>query len=175
MRVCPFFVIREEDYSSPELQGRFLHAHVDGRWRGQPRVVVIKECNGSRDDGRAFSASAVQKASFHRALTIDTKGPPALGRTGIPLGDTRTGSGVNSPSRTPCHRHQPPTTPTPPPRHHLPPPPSLKSPSHGNEMRGQQAQTHSPYPPDDYTSLKSNNLDSLCFVWCHSSFIYTSL
>lgn len=43
-------------------------------------------------------------------------------------------------------------------------------------MCGQRAQTHSLYPPDDYTSFKSNNLDSFCFsgVILHcNSFIYT--
>lgn len=46
------------------------------------------------------------------------------------------------------------------------------SPSHGNKMCGQQAQIHSLYPPDDYTSFKSNNLDSFCFSWCHSSLCF---
>lgn len=68
------------------------------------------------------------------------------------MGDTRTGSGVNSPSTPYC-----------------------MSPSHRNKMCGQRAQTHSLYAPDDYTAFKSNHLDSFCFsgVILHcNSFIY---
>lgn len=37
------------------------------------------------------------------------------------------------------------------------------------------AQTHSLYPPDDYTSFKSHNLDSFCFSWCHPSSYFIHL
>lgn len=69
------------------------------------------------------------------------------------MGDTRTGSGVNSSCPSSPHSSLPFCT----------------LPSHRNRMCGQQAQTHSLYPPDDYTAFKSNNLDSFCFSWCHSA------
>lgn len=105
---------------------------------------------------RALSASLSRGlfASYTYNRHKDTT-DAAVGGTERPMGDMRTGSGVNNPST-------------------LNSPPPCMSPSHMNKMCGQRAQTHPLYPPDDYTSLKSNNLDSLC-SFCRSSLYFTHL
>lgn len=125
----------------------FLHKR---RWtqRGQPGVVLIKEHQDLRDDEGAICI-LVRRHLFHHIHTIDTK----AGCCREDRKSSRTGSGVNSPTT----------------------PPACMSPSHRNKMCGQWAQTHSLYPPDDYTSFKSNNLDSFCFSWCHSSLYFIHL
>lgn len=145
--------------------------HLGGRlflpWTGENTCVFATHADGHSGVSQKSSLSkntttwgmtGALSASSSRGIFLSYtynrhKRPAAVGRTGSPMGDTRTGSGVNNPSK----------------------PPLCMSPSHRNKMCGQRAQTHSLYPPDDYTSFKSNNLDSFCFSWCHSSLEFIHL
>lgn len=133
----------------------FVRTHRDGHSEGGQESPLSK-------NAMAWGTTSVLSASMSRGISLSYtynrhKGPPLWG--GQEFLWVTQGQAVVW------------TAPAHPPLLHSP----CMSPSHRNKMCGQRAQTHSLYPPDDYTSFKSNNLNSLCFYWCRSSLEFIQL